>query len=145
MPTIPYEKTFKLDAVTLGEDNFFTLKLPPRASIDKLIVRQETGALGGYTVDIYNKNTVLPGSSSSSISGGIEPFSPEIHKVIPTQTVANSVAGLELFTPGGGFIYENLDSPQRTNHVYALYMKISPAGSGTAEFHVAIALRLPNI
>ena len=145
MPSLPYEKLFKFEAV-LGEDNWFTLKVPPRAEIRKLLVRQEDGALGGYTVDIYNKFTVLPGSSSSSVPGSDEEvFSPELHKVLPTQTVANGIAELEAFFPQGGYIYENLDSPKRTNHEYKLYMKITPTGAGPGEFHVGLGLTLPNI
>lgn len=134
-----FEKQFEVEA-TGGQDNFIDLKFPPRGEIGRFIVTQISGSVDGFTADLFSSERVKnAGSSSSASHDGAD--SPEVYRILPTLTAADTVEKAETFDVEHP--YRNQDGTP-TNPVKKLYLKLRPGGTGVKQFQVALAARLPG-
>lgn len=142
----PYEKSFQVDGCESGEDNHVQLRYPPRGDLNKVIVKQVSGALQGFNFDIYNSKQPLenagiggPGSSSAEAAG----FDDEAYKVLPTQSVAAAAATKEMLGTDNIFPYCNRDGGP-SNLQRFIYIRIKPLGTGQKDFQVTLGIQPPE-
>lgn len=143
-----YENGFEF-TVTSGQDVCVELPAPPRGALLKLVIKQISGALDGFTANMYNRQdacaAVAEISSSFEPTPGVPDFGanklldPELHRIIPEVSVAASsdISAQYQLTAG----YENRDEQDiRRTATSRLYLDINAGGSGDKQFQVAYAI-----
>lgn len=143
---LPYIKSLTVTADS-GESNCIELPAPPRGQLERIIVKQTSGALDGYSFDVLDRNDACDSVSeqSSNPDDNVELLDKELHKVIPTQTVAATESTSENFFDSGKS-YENQDernvNTMRLND--ALYMDLQPTTAGTTKtFQISYTILNP--
>jgi hypothetical protein len=141
---VPYEtEPFEIDthasmAVTRA------IGFPRRGWITKIIVKQVSGAMIPFTVDIFNHADALEGTvNSESVSGTMTAVPESIHKV--TKSLPDDSPGsLEYFsefeTGGQGLVFVNMDKTPNKLPVGKMYFRITPgdAVASDASFVCAV-------
>lgn len=118
-----------------AQSNFQLLRgFRAEGRIAKLIVKQLSGTLAGFRVDLYSTRGVAPVDGSSSEAGST--LDEDLYRVIPTLTAANLAATVEIFSDSGGYVYRNTDG-NNSSPEQGLYMRIIPAGTGSKTFGIS--------
>lgn len=129
---VPYEGSLVGVVVDADGRCFDVVSGPPRGTLHKLLVRQMTGNLDGYSVRVFNSEWGCQGDSGSSEADQLHY---DLHQILPEQTAAPGSAGLAVFEPSG-YPYNNMDGTP-TNPVRKLWVSINPLGAGEKTFDLA--------
>jgi hypothetical protein len=122
---VPHSNTLQT-SVTSGTPLTLELPVPYRGSLTRIVVKQTSGTLAGYTIDLYDCDpAALPDSDDA-----------EIHKIFSTKTVAAAASTSADYTTVTA--YENQDELDDTSKrkLGKLYMIFTVAGTGAKPFHV---------
>lgn len=143
---IPYERGLETNCES-GESNCVTLIAPTRGVLTRITVKQTSGTLDGYTYTIYNRLDACSGATNmdSNDEDGVIPMDPELYQIAETQTVSAAAAVGALYQQV--VVYENRDEQDATNRrpTGALYVAITPAGSGAKDFQISYAISAPGL
>ncbi len=130
---------------TGGVARVLRIKMPSRAFISKIVVKQTDGALVAFTVDLFNNRAVfdaIPVSDSeNTINPAVGRIPEDCFRVCPT---LNGVGGSlvhfsEDATGGHGYSFVCTDvDPRNFKSQGFIYARITPAGSGAQRFAIAI-------
>lgn len=123
------KSTYKQTSATSAQANKVTVNAPYRGELNRIIVKQTSGTLAGYTVEVYDCDPDSPPNSDDK----------DAHQIIGTLTVAalaSTTASYQLFAR-----YENQeittgDSSLRPKGRITLV--ITPAGTLAKNFHIGI-------
>lgn len=126
--TMPYSKTLRVEA-NAGANNCYWLPAPWRGVLERLIVKQTSGVLSGFTVELYNRDDVCEGDS---LSAGNNQLDREVYKILPTTIVASGQSTYENFTVSAP--YENDNPGKRQPAPSYIYLLINPLGTGIKQF-----------
>jgi hypothetical protein len=129
-----------------GQANCVWLPAPQRGTLNRLIIKQISGTLGGYTVKVLDRYDACSGVAE--VSNSYEPDTPEgenklmdaeLHQIIAELTVAGSAALTENFGLNAG--YENRDEQDvRRTPETKIYLDITPVGAGAKDFQIAYTI-----
>lgn len=139
----PYVRGIRAAGLTSAQPNCVPLPCPSRGTLRRLIVRQTSGTLAGFTFDLLDRSEVCAdGTTTTPEPSTAEPLlmHEELHKLQATQTVAGSASTSAQYALE--ILYENRDArPERglgpTNN---LYLEITPAGTGDKDFEVVYTI-----
>lgn len=140
--SVPYEKTFELDAAVSGTNNYFTLRFPARGTLTKIVCVQLSGVNAGFELDIYNSEEPVNDAEEGSSSAGEETFSSDAYKIIPTQDVA-ALGKVQMMGGDHEYPYKNQDGTACL-HIRKLYARIRPKGTGIKDFQLTLAVETPE-
>ena len=134
---IPYERHRRLEAVG-GETLYFEIPTPPSGVLNRLVLRQASGVLAGFTLDLYTSETPS-GDTTDDYSEVDDDTGSELNfQVLPTQTVAALSASLALYEKNYGYVSNELASEGRRKSV--LFGKLVVAGSGAKLFDLSYVI-----
>jgi len=133
-----YERIYQDQRAGAGDRTVWTLPFFYEGMIQKVVVKQASGAPVAFSIDIYNSKNVIDRSTSS---GGGDPDGdyvpdPEMYRVFDTmQASAGEVAR---FLDNNGRGYRNMDGSQSLPD-RKIYIEITiPSGSGDLGFDVCL-------
>lgn len=143
---VPYSRTTSA-VVTSGTKLCVTLPAPTRGILNRLIVKQNSGAIEGFSVDLFDRRDACESVAidSSNPDDNVSYTDPFIHKVIPTQTVETDVDVLELHEKVWGYLNQDERNPNSMRATGALYLEIDAAGSGDKGFFVGYTVTVPEL
>lgn len=123
---LPYTHTLS-STITSGTPLTIECPAPYRGILTKLIVRQLSGTLAGFTVDVYDDN---PDDTTDGLNSAM-------HKIIATRTVAaasSATADYDLVAP-----YENQELQDSTSkrRYGRFYIIVNVSGTGAKPFEIA--------
>lgn len=95
-----------------------------RGTITRLIVKQVTGTLAGYTVDIYDCD---PADTP-------EGYDADIHKIIGTITVAAAASTAANYDMIPAYENQEVRDDPSLMRESRIYIKVTPAGTGDKVF-----------
>ena len=104
---------------------------PEDSSLKKLVVKQTSGSLDGFSVTVYTNNNAANGSGT-----------PELYKIFDSLTVAAGSDLAERYVDVPGYTIYDPDqaSGQQPTKVW---VRIEPAGTGDKNFSVAVGYGIP--
>lgn len=140
---VPYSNSYEFADLASGEDHCLQLRVPPRARLNRLIVKQTAGSADGFEFDLYDRKAACPGVSQESCEEGDEAFDPDIHQIMDTVTVSMSNTSSKQF--GLVLPYRNRDSLCDGLHAStrpALYLRLNLSGSGPKTVQVAVTTEI---
>jgi len=134
----PFESTVT-GITTGGAKTAVEIAVPYSGIISRIVVKQSEGTPDGYTVDIYSKLSYA-GTTISALGYGTD-TSPGtqtvIGKIMPTLTIADTVAAGELFDVA--YPYKNMDANLRGMHRNLLHVVIDPGAATNQVYEITIA------
>lgn len=129
-----------------GQANCVWLPAPQRGTLNRLIIKQVSGNLGGYNVKVLDRYDAC--SAVAEISNSYEPDTPEgenklmdveLHQIIAEISVNPASALTESFGLNAG--YENRDEQDvRRTPETKIYLDITPTGAGDKTFQIAYTI-----
>jgi len=128
--TVPYTNHTSFDAAS-GEPTCVAIDTPPRGIITRLVVKQVTGTLAGFDVDLHDSLTAC-GSLSSS-AGDVDD---ELHQILATDTVAAAAAVSGQYNIAAPYVNQD-PRDDRQIPTSKLYLEVTPAGSGVKTFQAS--------
>ena len=118
--------------VTAGSSQEVILNCVNRARVQRIVLVQRTGALGGFTANLYEAPLAVR-----------ELTSPPVYQVMPALVAAAAVATCAAFEgSGGGYPYQSVNSDQFPGSGIRnseLYLQITAVGTGPMTFDWVIA------
>lgn len=132
----PHVKTVGGLAVEGGSSACFQIPFPPKAVIDRLIVKQTSGDYVDFEVFLLSRAGVCQqGESYSDEDGNDTPH--ELYKVSPT---LDGEAGLLEHWPSDPWSFSNQDDldEHTGGQPRFIYLHLSPEGTGDKTFSVTI-------
>ncbi len=117
---------------------------PSRALISKIVCVQTEGADQGFTLALFNAQRPCGGVAESDSLGDETGLLPEdLYRVTPdfTSTDGKIVYFSDESTGGAGFVFfsqEKNTSAARLGNARKLYARITPGGSGSKKFSLAL-------
>jgi len=141
-----YPTTFQLQgSSSAGEAIVINVPCSDLGFVNRLVVKQTSGTLSGFTVDLYDREEAAKGIAE--INYGIDSRSlldAETHKVIPQQSAGSGVASVSLL--GGSYAFQNIDEKSSKHGMppSGLWLVIDPLGIGATTFDVAITVVYPT-
>lgn len=140
MSGMPWDRIYQFAGLRGGQDNYLTVPAPSSGFLNKLVVYQKNGTLGGFTAVLYNSRLAAGANASEPVDAeGVPVSDPAMYEVIAPLTAANNVAVASQY--GLQQAYSNQD-PGSMGREYRLYLNVHPVNSG--DFEVAIAVTVPN-
>lgn len=121
--------TYKQTTATSAQANTITVNAPYRGVLNKIIVKQTSGTLAGFTVDVYDCDPDAPPNSDNK----------DVHQIIARLTVAalaDTTATYGLFAPYINREITTGDASLRPKGRITLV--ITPAGTLSKPFHIGI-------
>ena len=139
----PYVRGLKAVDLTSGQPNCVPIACPPRGTLRRIIVRQTSGALEGFSYDLLDRSEVCAdGTTTTPEPSTAEPLllHEELHKLQATQVVAGSASTSAQYA--AEILYENRDArPEKGLAPTArLYVEITPAGTGDKDFEIVYTI-----
>jgi len=134
----PFESTVT-GITTGGAKTAVEIAVPYSGIISRIVVKQSEGTPDGYTVDIYSKLSYA-GTTISALGYGtdVTPGTQTvIGKIMPTLTIADTVAAGELFDVA--YPYKNMDANLRGMHRNLLHVVIDPGAATNQVYEITIA------
>lgn len=135
-----YENAVEAEAAS-GGYNCVELYAPGRGVMNKLVIKQISGASEGFTARLYNRKGACANEAeqSSSPEDDTIPVDSDLHLVLSEISVsAGSVTSAQYQLTAG---YQNQDeSGILKTPKTRLYLDIQPGGSGNKLFQVAYAI-----
>jgi hypothetical protein len=143
--SVPYNNTLMV-ASDGGQQVCIELPAPPRGFLQRLIVKQTEGALGGFTFNIYDREQPCADSSLSvgedqiaEDDGLPQGMEPELHKVIAEVTIAGGTGISEQFGLGAPYVNQD-DQDQRRTPTSRLHMQLDPGGGDHKVWQIAYTI-----
>lgn len=138
MPQI-YTGNHEIEVVS-GSENCAVLLAPTRGTLRRLIVKQISGTLDGFTFNLYDRlDACSTEEEVSSSFDQINLFDPELHRICPEVTITATNALSELFDVEHG--YENQDEQDiRRTPNSRIYLSINASGAGTKIFQITYSI-----
>ena len=134
---VVYSKTIEV-TVTGEEDNCVELPTPPRGILRRLVVKQTTGEMKGFELDIYSRGAACPGWSGTEDCVDEDPLlEPITYKITDTLTAGGSSAE-EVYD--AVYPYENQDPHCQKIRNSRLYMRLEPGGDGSLTFSIGYSI-----
>lgn len=136
---VPYSRAFRQSDVVAGQANAIMIPAPIRGTLTRLVIK-EVGGTDNFTATLYTSE--LPAGQQEQFSDvdSDDDLSAELFKLMAAIS-------------GSSGIYENYDlsKPYVVNeksHKHgklksALYLKLTPSGSGTKVYDIAITVLTP--
>lgn len=134
MNTVPYSRTLRLNAVG-GETLRFEMPAPVAGVLNRLVLRQVSGALEGFTLDLYTSETPSGDDTDDYSEVDDDAGSAVSFQVLPTQTVAALSQVLALYEKNYGYMVNELAGEGRRKS--ALFAKLVVSGSGVKPFDLS--------
>lgn len=135
----------------------WVIEFPGRCEIVKLVIAQYQGTPAQFTAELFNHNIVAEGTGVSASDSDTDtdvgesetgPYPEAIFKIGPTLT-SDAAGVLEFFGDADNryFAYTESKSEheQQLGRDRRLYIRITPQGSGTKVYGLAIAAVLPSL
>lgn len=131
MHAAPYERHLQVEG-TSGTPLVFEIPAPISGVLNRLVVKQTSGALAGFTVDIYTSEA--PSGDDTDDYSEVEDDTGDAaaFQVLPTQTVNAAASTLALYEKNYGYVVNELAGEGRRKS--SLFVKITIAGTGVKEF-----------
>lgn len=144
---IPYTREDTFETVA-GQENCIALEVPFRGFLQRLVVKQTSGTLSGYSFDLYDRRdacAIYAESSQADEDFENELQAKEVHRLIATQTVAGGQAVSAQY--GLSIGYENRDErlPDSRRATGKLYLSITPGGTGAKTFAIGYTVASPTV
>ena len=127
-----------------GTPTVVEIDYPSRALIGKIVCVQTEGADQGFTLALFNAEGPAGGVAESETDGDESGVLPEdLYRVTPDLVAASGkvVYFSEESTGGVGFVFfsqERGTSAARLGNARKLYARITPGGSGSKKFALAL-------
>jgi hypothetical protein len=137
--TTPY--CSQVDVTAIGGTNLcVTLPAPARGIVVRLVVKQMSGALDGFTYELYDREDACASVATDSTNpDDLTWFADaDIHRIQAKQTVnasANTGAQYGLLLP---YINRDEQDPYMRTPKTAIYLDLLAAGSGEKDFSIAV-------
>lgn len=122
---VPVSKNTSTTA-TSGADTSVVLATPYRGALTRLVVKQTSGTLAGFVVNLYDCDPDSPPNSEDA----------DVHKIIEAKTVAtteSTTATYDLVVP---YVNKEVDSTGALRPKSRLYLVITPSGTGDKDFEI---------
>lgn len=146
MSGVPYETVQAGLAMSNGvTSQCFALDFPSRSIITKLLVEGVEGAIGDFTVALYNNPVACANKMDSESDGSaVGHLPPDLFRVTPDIAAVSSKVAYhaDKSTGGAGYVFFSQDSDpvaKRLGNPRKLYLKITGDGVGAKKFAVAVA------
>ena len=139
---IPYTREF-FATVTAGQENCVPLPSPPKGFLQRLVVKQVTGANAGFSFNLYDRRDACAiYQESSQVDEDYENTMvvPEAHQLQATQTVAAAQTTSQQY--GLWLAYENRDERLKESRrlTPAIYLSLTPSGTGLKKFAIGYSI-----
>jgi len=141
--TVPYTRTL-LFSTESGVEACVELPAPPRGVLERIVIKQTEGELGGFSYNLYDRaqacgesslsvSQAVPGDTESGVAKSAEP---ELHQIVATAAV---VAGEDVSARFGlAAPYVNQDDQDvRKTPFPKLYLRLDPSGGGHKAWQVS--------
>lgn len=144
MPQV-YANGFDFEAES-GVASCIELPAPARGEVKRLIIKQVSGTLDGFTADLLDRVDAC--SVNAEVSNSFEPtldfaenklLDKELHRIVAQISVAGSGAISQQFNLDAGYQNRDEQDIRRTPNT-RIYLDLLPAGSGLKQFQVAYAI-----
>ena len=130
--SIPYTAIVSAPVLPSGTNNTVTVSVPNRGIVTKLIVKQTSGTLEGYTVDLYSR--------IEAANGDADTFENDLYKLMSQVTVASLAAVTEQYALVSPYVNEDDRNAVLEKPLNQLHLRINPSGSGNKNFEIAITV-----
>lgn len=125
---------FEFDAEG-GENRCIELPAAARGKLERLVIKQISGAVAGFTYDVLDRRDAC--ESEAAISSSFDTITlldKELHRIMPQQVVVGAAdSHFDM-----AYTYQNQDEqPATLTPKTRIYLDIAPGGSGTKTFQVA--------
>lgn len=141
----PYEMAPMGGLVAVGgQANCFEIPYPSRSLISKIVCVQTAGDINGFTLALFNSAVACEDVAQSDVVGDDRGILPDdLYRVTPDLTTVDDkvVYFSDESTGGAGFVFfnqERASSPARIGNARRLYVRITPGGSGSKTFALAL-------
>lgn len=135
---IPYTRQ-QAFTVPGGETRCVHLRVPYRGTLTRLVVRQISGDVDGFTLNLFDRQDACPGVSEQDAN----PEDAELHDPLVHQLMAEQTPGgdaLELYALSIPYVNQDeQDLTSRRPHD-ALWMTVAVGGSGDKGFNVGFTV-----
>jgi hypothetical protein len=136
---VPYSKAVLIVAQG-GEDNAIELPAPIRGVLERLTIT-EIGGSDNFTARLFCAERAAGNADSLSDVDEDVGMPPEAFAITPALT--GTAGKYEQFSGGWGYVSNELASPGRLKS--ALWLRLTPAGSGEKSFAVAYTVMAPEL
>jgi hypothetical protein len=128
---VPYTKQQEFQ-VLAGVATCVRMPTPWRGVLNRFILKQIQGTLGGFTLNIFDRQDACAGvDEDSSNPDDAVLLDPAVHKVIATQTVAGSSDVLELFNYLASYINQDEQNAVSRRPTSALWLEVTSVEDAT--------------
>ncbi len=136
--TIPYTREITLTAVG-GSHSCVVLPVPPLGILTRLIVKQLSGALDGFSYTLYDRGDCCTGVPLDSLNPNdlADRIDPDLHRVMEPQTVTSGQSTSGKFNVQYPYVNRDERHPVTGQLTYALYLDLLPSGAGSKNFAIA--------
>ena len=130
--SIPYTAIVSAQTLPSAANSTVTVNVPNRGIVTKLIVKQTSGTLEGYTVDLYSR--------IEAANGDLDTFENDLYKLMSQVTVASSASVTEQYALVSSYVNEDDRDTILEKPLNRLHLRINPAGTGNKNFEIAITV-----
>lgn len=137
---VPYSRAFRKTGVIAGQANAIMIPAPIRGTLTRLVIK-EVGGTSAFAADLFTSELPAGQQEQYSDVDSDDDLSAEMFKIMV------GIAGV-------GGIYENYVASvpyivNEKSHKHgklksALYLKMTPSGSGSKIYDIAITVLTPN-
>jgi hypothetical protein len=121
--------TYKQTTATSAEANKVTVTAPYRGVLNKIIVKQTSGTLAGFTVDVYDCDPDAPPDTDNK----------DVHQIIGRLTVAAASDTAASYQLNAAYLNREITSGDASLRPKGrITLVITPAGSLSKPFHIGI-------
>lgn len=114
-------------SATSGQDNYLALPITFRGTITRIVVKQTSGTLAGFTVDLYDCDPLAPPDGLDA----------DVHKIIGTLTAAAAASTVADYDMIPAYENQEVDTDDASKRQKPrIYIKINPSGTGAKTFHI---------
>lgn len=121
--------TYKQTSATSAQANKVTINAPYRGELVRLVIKQTSGTLAGYTVDVYDCDPDSPPNSDDK----------DVHQIVGRVTVACSASTSITSDIRAPYINQEITSGDASLRPKGrITLVITPAGTLAKNFHIGI-------
>ena len=121
--------TYKQTTATSAQANKVTVNAPYRGEINRLVIKQTSGTLAGYTVDVYDCDPDSPPNGDDK----------DVHQIIGRLTVANLASTTATYEMRAPYINQEITSGDASLRPKGrITLVITPAGTLVKDFDIGL-------
>ena len=118
--SVAYQNSKAVAAIASGSDTEVELEVPYRGVLNRLIIKQTSGTIAGFTFDVYSR----------TLTGA--PLDTDLYRVQSQQTPAG--ASSEQYGLNLGYVNQDDQDADTLRPTGRLIVVINPGGSGNKDF-----------